>query len=131
MNRIIADRFVPLAEEAMKEAKIIHNNTVNKEMTGYVSGFCVCALESLPMAVLSYQKDEKKKVADAVNRMLQKACDLAKEDKTAFPGITELKISTNGLFDTVKNNQKSKKLLQEYCLTCAVAIKLLLQLYKE
>ncbi len=140
MNSKITDQFVPLAERAAAEAGIIRNNTVSSEMRGYVSGFCVNVRDSLTMTVLSFNKDEKKKVPDAVNRMLKAAREAesanagngAGQDRgeTFFPGILDLDIR-NSLFETVKNNQTRKNLLREYCSCCGVAIKLLLQMYTE
>lgn len=130
MNSRLTDQLLPLAENAIQEAGIIKNNTVSNEMRGYVSGFCVNSLESLTMAVLSFNKDEKKKIADAVNRMLKAARNLAAANQqSAFPGILDLEIKESGLYETIKANPNKKNLLREYCICCAVAIKLLLQMY--
>ena len=119
MNKKAVDRLIPMAQEVLKEVKIVENSKILNTYRGQVSTFGAAIINgSLISAVAFFSNDgnasvERKKIIEAIRLLIPEAKKY------------------NNLFEYVKKKGKNnEKAVKEEILNAAIALKLAMNLFE-
>ena len=121
MDKKLVDRLLPTAVQVLQDEGVAENGRIPKTFRGQISSFGAAVSAGSLLAAAAFfneqggAKSERQKLMEAINKMM-------KQEKL-------VEHTGESLFDTIHANQSDRS-VKDKVLSCAVALKLAMNLYE-